>query len=635
MNFRHLLALLAITLGVFSSCGDDTSVPSDTPDKPGTSDVTTIQLQLSAEVSLPDVILPNGTRSMDFDVSQAIPKVLESSTWDTHMFLRKKGDDSFVGYAYVQWNVLGRGDDGRLRLKSNGTTISVQNANGKVPLNGEDWYIAGVAGGGQISADRTTVSFSYDEALDGNLPFNRVRVPFSFAWTKLDIDAANLSTATVTMKPQGSLINLIATNSSGKALDEALGAGFELQTTNLDREGYFDYSINNNAISTVEANAMPSWKFTNTTPVLNKHRVKFSGENGTQSNWLVWGMPRTDASPNTTMKGYRNVYIKGTNTLMTSNRQFTAGLAYYAYVDIKEYGSTFTNNKMPFDLIRGFVGTDGTSIVPLDDNIQNFDSRIGYHTPDVALSKPNLPSYFELAVLFPMDSVTGGVNHHYTPAAYYADGKREDYVSPEIGWMQRYPDQAVIGGQDLFGYYRQQYYIGQSIVMLRFIGSNGDNSKRMAYRYYEDENDRTVIQMKFVGDAPNVTIFTISELSFWKTYDKKIVMPNALNDYLASGYDSKIVYGMPYRPEVDGTHLIPSGFGQALLDPPYSHHTRMYFKESYKGTDYAHSILVGGYSQSSYTLIKSLAFMRYYFGRIPYHPELLTATYPILLIDKQ
>lgn len=288
-------------------------------------------------------------RALTFNTGTTIPKIIETSNWTTHVFFRKEGDNSFVGYAQIDWEFTGRNSEGRILLQQKNTRITLQNTKGITPRNGETWYIAGVAGGGKLNAEKNAVSFAYDEALDGVLKPNQVRLPLTFPWTKVKIVNNAPDEAFVNFTPQGTLLHFYLTNKA-----QIQSQSYAIITSSaLGRDGGYQFAP---ATSTVSVGKMPTWSFRQNstsgptaTTVYEEYTLALHGNKNATTNTLYWGMPRTGVvtgETNTLVSAYgsqhgerqgilsHRVYNKNTTTEYSSPAVFRSGRAYQIHLDV-------------------------------------------------------------------------------------------------------------------------------------------------------------------------------------------------------------------------------------------------------------------------------------------------------------
>lgn len=522
-KLKYTSAVLLAGLFAFASCGEtDTDVVQPTPQS---GDSTIINLTLNAEAILPEV---DGVRNMTFDVSKDIPTVLQSSTWDTHVFFRKKGDATFVGYALVQWNVTGV-VNGRVQLKQKNTNITLVNNNGKSPVAGEEWYVAGVAGGGVLNAAKNGVSFAYNAAIDGALAPNQARVPFSFPWTKLTVGAGNLTAANISLNPQGALVHIIATNKTGAAVNKA----FQVKSSVLDRNGSFNFAVAQNPeTGFATGTAKAPWAYTTSTASVVTHSVKMAGANNTDMHGLVWGMPRTGTAASTEIVG---AVRKGSSTPAVSSKVYKSGKAYYAKVDVTVPDNPFVLNKYPFDYIAGFLkavpplGT--TAVVNSRDYLitptastRNDASVLFYNRAEATAVQNRLPGYKiptmqELCSIVPTNLLN------------------DQWIRYGTTNLVDVPEVVTLGGRTFN--VTSDYYSpsGSKIIYGIRFKEGSDFSKRMAYKYEQvgtftttdvatNYTSKTKISMKVIGYDPLIDINYISAAStstaFWSSADVKV-----------------------------------------------------------------------------------------------------------------
>lgn len=235
-------ALLLLTLMVSCQKQDD-AVPTPTPQEV----VAPVELDLSGSF--------DELKAMAFDATDVADQIQLSPAgdWQTHCFLRKEGDNTFVGVATIDFNAT-LGSDNKIYLKIKNKSVSVRGIpTGKTPKKGETWYIMGIAGGGELIGG-TKVSFAYKAALDQNLPANKIRVPLASSWTKVKVLDNDWLEGKLSFKPQGVLLRVRILNRLSSAVNPE---SFSLTSSVASREGYFDMSPG----SSVSEGATPKWTF--------------------------------------------------------------------------------------------------------------------------------------------------------------------------------------------------------------------------------------------------------------------------------------------------------------------------------------------------------------------------------------
>ncbi len=454
---------------------------------------------LSYTLKLSGGVASDAERALSFDMSQANPAILETSDWTTHVFFRKEGA-TFVGYAKIEWEFTGRDSNGKIRLQQKNLTFDLENTNGDLPSAGETWYIAGIAGGGKLNSAKTAVDFTYDETLDGALAQNQVRVPLTFAWTKLNIVENAADEAFVNFKPQGTLLHVYANNKT----TVAMGSYLNLTSNVLDRAGGYDFATANTSVS---EGTMPTWTFTNAERTASL-RVPMSGAADAKMQGFVWGMPRSGvSSPSTTIGNtpidYK-VYNVGTTTAFTSTATFRSGRAYQVSVDVYR-------PKLPIEYVAEFNMKNDTEFATSHSN-----DASAYFTFDranelfarsanfsVAGKGYHLPSADEAKALMP--SVEGGVRIDGTTFSYSNVNERSLEID---GYNMYYYSDFIVNPNNTIVY------------GLRFKGDNNALTAAYRYEFITDAstplNNRVEITVRYIGSS-NTTVDGIATEDFWNS----------------------------------------------------------------------------------------------------------------------
>ncbi len=461
---------------------------------------------VSYTLKLSGGIASDAERALSFDISQANPAILETSDWTTHVFFRKEGA-TFVGYAKIEWEFTGRDSNGKIRLQQRNLTFDLENTNGDLPSAGETWYIAGIAGGGKLNSAKTAVDFTYDETLDGALAQNQVRVPLTFAWTKLNIVENAADEAFVNFKPQGTLLHVYANNKT----TVAMGSYLNLTSNVLDRAGGYDFATANTSVS---EGTMPTWTFTNAERTASL-RVPMSGAADAKMQGLVWGMPRSGVSSPVTTIGNTpidyKVYNVGTTTAFTSAATFRSGRAYQVSVDVYR-------PKLPIEYVAEYNMANDTEFATSHSNdasayftfdranelfarTANFTvAGKGYHLPNIDEAKALMPAVI-------------GVNINGTTFSYSNVNERSLEVN---GYNSLVPGQAI-------EYYYSDFIVNPNntiVYGLRF--KRGNNAVTAAYRYEfildtsAPLNNHVKITMRYIGSS-NTTVDNIATEDFWNS----------------------------------------------------------------------------------------------------------------------
>ncbi len=456
---------------------------------------------LSYTLKLSGGVASDAERALSFDMSQANPAILETSDWTTHVFFRKEGA-TFVGYAKIEWEFTGRDSNGKIRLQQRNLTFDLENTNGDLPSAGETWYIAGIAGGGKLNSAKTAVDFAYDETLDGALAQNQVRVPLTFAWTKLNIVENAADEAFVNFKPQGTLLHVYANNKT----TVAMGSYLNLTSNVLDRAGGYDFATANTSVS---EGAMPTWTFTNAERTASL-RVPMSGAVDAKMQGLVWGMPRSGvSSPSTTIGNtpidYK-VYNVGTTTAFTSTATFRSGRAYQVNVDVYR-------PKLPIEYVAEYNMKNDTEFATSHSN----DASAYWNLAD-AVSK------FSNITINGKEYHLPGLRELYaigTPAHVIAfNSSLTYYLTPYSNERYNITEEAEVAG--VTSVYTSDYYnTGDKVSYGIRFQSAGDQLK-VAYRYriigdwiLGNLNNYLEITVRYLGSGFSGTLTTINNEDFW------------------------------------------------------------------------------------------------------------------------
>lgn len=374
--------LIASAAHTFYACsGNESLTPfAPQPEKSDTADFITT-LALNGEVVIPEDQL----KALAFNTATPLPKLLEAgSTWDTHTFFRKKGA-SFVGYALITWTVGARDSQGRITLKQKNTNVTIQNTNGDIPNFGEEWYVAGVAGGGVLRADKTSVDFTYSASVDDQLlATNKIRLPLTFPWTKLNIDTKDFAKASLTFTPQGTLIHVHTINKTTQPVTYST----TISSNAIDRDGFFNYSVAaNDYTAKVVARQAAVWQHTNTGVVAKSYKIKVNNVASNQTGHaLIWGMPKSGVTVsnastqvvNSTSGLDYKAYNRNTMLPVNSNRVFQGNKAYYVYIDIQG-----PNTKLPLEYMADRniqAGANSNTTVQFVTTDANTGNNMGFYT---------------------------------------------------------------------------------------------------------------------------------------------------------------------------------------------------------------------------------------------------------------
>lgn len=241
---KHFYWSALLSLALLASCGKaEEPRPSVTPDKEDQTG--TFELNLTAGVS------DQAVRALTFsgveDLSEA-PKISNTSDFTTHAFFRKKGSNE-VGYATITWKA--RVEAGRIKLILPKTNITLQNITDQTIDANEEWYVAGIAGGGKLSANKTAVTFD-SQAIGGS----QLQAPIAFPWTRIYKNKM----INVTFNPKGVIVRGVVANRIGKDIKNL---DLNLETRELSNRGAFDFSHTTNPMESIERGGHePVWHFT-------------------------------------------------------------------------------------------------------------------------------------------------------------------------------------------------------------------------------------------------------------------------------------------------------------------------------------------------------------------------------------
>lgn len=234
-------AFLLVALSV--SCKKQDTTPTPTPDPKGTT--STLNLDLTGTF--------DELKAMQFDEEDVANKIKLSPAgdWKTYCFLRKEGQ-SFVGVATVEFKA--ERDGAKIKLTPKSKSVAVTGIpQGMGPKKNENWYILGIAGGGELISGTSRVSFEYKYPSDDQLPKNQIRVPLASSWTKVKVLSDNYLEANLKFKPKGSLLRVRIINRLSSPVNPEY---FSLTSSVASRDGYFDMSS-----GTVSDGKEPQWVF--------------------------------------------------------------------------------------------------------------------------------------------------------------------------------------------------------------------------------------------------------------------------------------------------------------------------------------------------------------------------------------
>lgn len=453
-------------------------------------------------------------RSLTFNTETVVPDILETSNWTTHVFFRKEGDNSFVGYAQIDWTVTGR-TSGKIQLRQKNTRITLHNTKGLTPRSGETWYVAGIAGGGKLNAAKNEVSFAPDASIDNTLKNNQLRVPLMFAWTKLKIVENAADQAAVTFKVQGTLLHLHLDNKSYIHTPSEV----KLTSNLLDSDGKYSFVPS----GAVRAGSTPTWSFAKTANTASLS-VKIPRGKDVSGHSLVWGMPRTGVtSPVTKIQNLPlkcRLYNKGTTTEYSSTATFRTGRAYQVHLEVYRPW-------LPLDYVAPRnVAENKTSFVTTDRNNAPAFMATWDESVAVKISGYHLPTADEWGAVIP--TVVG------VPPV------REIELSGELRWNGTYPpspkmttyeDTGTSGVRfqnNLYEKYASYAFAdgGRTVYVLWRISATAADAKaghkHIACKYQlvgtlveGNLDSHTKITCRYLGDSFTGRITDINKDAFW------------------------------------------------------------------------------------------------------------------------
>lgn len=476
------------------------------------------KLNLEADIILSEEQM----RALEFDTTHSVPKLLAQSDWTTHCFLRKKGDASFVGYARVDWEVTST--EGGLKLKQKNSEITIENTSGKTPMPNEEWYIAGIAGGGELNSEKTKVDFTYKDELDKSLASNKLRLPLAFLWTKLTISTSGLA-AKVHFKPQGSLIHMKGTNKSGISLNTHVG----VVSNALDRNGSYDFSATGSDVTT---GSDLKWNFNSSSATTATIKFKVVAEQNAEFHSLAWGMPRelisvgavTEGEPG----GFR-LFRAGTTNLFSSDKAFASHKSHLMKVDIFRPLLSLefvAERNMAQDVIH-FASSDAnigpSGYFSWADAKDKYDVGKGFTVDGVGY---HLPSRYEWEGIFPMDHNSTYIHSEATYSDDLNKNKKEtiDVQGARNTYLADYR-----GGRDRKNIYGIRFQRASEQAEEGFPPIE-DNRRRCAFRYEWVDNPNSPVPAgygtgyykmlkvtcRFLGDA-QTTLDAISTPTYWES----------------------------------------------------------------------------------------------------------------------
>lgn len=487
MNFKHLFLPLVGSLALVG-CNKEAVEPISS----NTTQANSITLELSLEGT---AVGTNAMRAVSFDTDEDIPPTMHEegvSDWKTHCFLRSE-DGTKQAYAMIDWDA--RVEGGKIQLKMKGHTLTLEQSGSQPlaqPQPGEQWFIAGVTGGGKLNEDKTRVDFGSDAALDNALKPHQARVPFTFGWTGFTVSKISGQTApkiSVQFEPQGTLLNVRVKNNTSKPV---ASAELTIYSNAVSNNGYFDYSLGTDT---------PSWTFTKADAVEETISRSASVAAASAKKYVLWGMPRPEtAKPEGGFKS--EVVLAGYDLSQAGpskekpevrTKSFARGLAYPMGVDIEVSLSPLnklTTTGAPNYIVKVMQQPSNALIDPTTfaSTTEIMNSGIHYNYSDAkrlfGFSSPeNTSSYYvpepaEWATVFSSSAVPFSTTN-------------------PVRWKEKvqFEQGEATQARDVFSSYKS---VGNVLYALRFCKLNNvetDNKMRTAFRY-------EYIKIKDLADGP-------------------------------------------------------------------------------------------------------------------------------------
>lgn len=499
----YLGAVLAI--GLLASCNKaDEPQPLGMP--AAQTQEGTFELNLTAGVSA------DAMRMLQFDIKSneatgakeyledfgTDPRINKNSDFTTHAFFRKKGLDE-VGYAQITWQVVEE-EDGRIVLKLPKTKITLENISDNTIDSGEEWYVAGIAGGGKLNDTKTGVSFEPDGSEEQP---NALRAPIAFGWKRIYKDEM----VRVHYYPQGVLLRTALAFDPGISGFTKTSFDFEFVSNELDYNGYFDYSVEANPINELELESQtrkPVWKFTNGsfgTP--QEAKLKFTARGfggwGARHTTLCWGMSRELPAGEARHAVTERIGTKMDLHAYRANRsyafqsQVAMRNAQVHQIDIDVYSEIH-----PFDMLApGYLTAEKTFDFsnPLMLKWQEMNSRFGVNGSE-KVEGYRVPSVADGVVLFP----------RWSPIQFQWKAKKRssgvEHVFLSNRFLTSYSEFSMTGNDVVYAL-RFQPITEEQLAGVKGGGAPvKDLHRRMAYRYTRNVGDGSVtIDAVKVGDA--------------------------------------------------------------------------------------------------------------------------------------
>ncbi len=525
MKLKHLF-FNALVVMAFAACSNEAEEIKPV-DKSTTA---TLELDMTGQYGA------GSQRALSLDGSE-YPRFIHEegvTNWQTHCFIRNE-EGTVQFYALVDWNATTNEEDGSISLHIKDSKLTLQNSAGSdvtatetLPKAGEEWYIAGIAGGGALDDTKSNVNFAYLHALDIDLSHNQARIPLAFGWTRFTIPANNQQAPRIVVqfKPQGTLFS-VRVNNRTNPLQTKLKCALVAETNAFSREGQFDYSLT--ATRTDYASA-PKWSFWyQGTEIFNAREITMEANEA--KNVYFWAMPRTEVPSESftttlSLNGY-NAYADGTQNKPTADtRQYQTGKT-YAQTGL-DVGTLihFWEHLPPYN-----VAPDGQSFVTT--SAQNVS---GYWTWQEAVEKFKNITIDGVQYMLPGPSMWRAI----IPSGYSASSSngyiRFNFESAEDNKME------YVSARGWGRYYLSSYRgsLNNESYGLRFWTADGDYSRLTAVRYQYVDNPlhsnttRKMLKVTFRYLGPTASATTVDEIAnaaYWESNNENDIT----FDFPASG----------------------------------------------------------------------------------------------------
>lgn len=493
MNFKTICASL-LASSLLLACGKDSE-----PVQPAATTAEGFTLEMTADLTA------GGLKAIDFDLSHDGIKIKQQeSNFSTHAFFRKKGTNQ-TAYARLEWRIL-RQQDGSVKLElKNGQpsqlNLRLVEGSGSVALdNSGHWYVAGVAGGGKLSADGRSVSFGSDLALADN----HLNAPLAFRWTRIQ------GPINVFFAPQGVILRPHVKNSTNYDLPRMQGY---VVTNAIDNDGHFDFSSSKNDNASLEDGLYAGWLFTKpNAPATDLAELSFRVSLAPKATGraLVWGMSRgrgQSESKTQAAMGDKPLSREGSNQAFVSSVMLRDGQSKYLPLEAKAENLEVYGGDSPFARVAvGLVNKAENGFT------RTHTTEMGYFTWQQAAerffsktingSNYYLPSKEEMMLLFPLQAP--------------ASAKPEEVLTfnrPTASTRSWDESVKFSQGEEAKTYrstYRNVPGKAQT-VGIRFDGHG--NAQRMAYRYTLTPKGLQIDAIKIGSQA--LTVEQIDKDAWW------------------------------------------------------------------------------------------------------------------------